>query len=132
VRDNQVVPWRRFLFFAVLLLVAASAVSAVAPRERRFDEMPSRGKLPSTNPPASVVRASLPGDDEVHARVGDVVRLTVSAPSTDVVELTSLALEQPVDAGVPAEVVFVADRPGRFRVRLREAGEAIGTLRVAN
>jgi hypothetical protein len=50
----------------------------------------------------------------------------------DVVEVTSLAIEEPVDAGAPAELVFVADRAGRFRVRLRDAGDAIGTLRIAD
>jgi hypothetical protein len=79
-----------------------------------------------------VVEASLPGDKEVRARVGDVIRLLVSAPSADVVELSTLAVEQPVDADQPAELVFVADRAGRFRVRLRDAEESIGTVRVTS
>ena len=54
------------------------------------------------------------------------------APSADVVELTSLAVEEPVDAGATAQLEFVADRSGTFRVRLRDAGAAIGTLRVAD
>jgi hypothetical protein len=125
------VPWRRFLFFAVLLLVAVSVVSAMTPRERRIGDTPSnQAQAPAASPPASVVEASLPGDRDIRARVGDVVRLTVRAPSADIVELADLALEQPVDAGVPAELVFVADQPGRFRIRLRDAGEAVGTLRV--
>jgi hypothetical protein len=123
------VPWRRFLLFAVLLLVAASVVSAMTPRERHGRS--NQIQAPPARPPASVVEASLPGARDIRAHVGDVVRLTVRSPSADIVELADLALEQPVDAGVPAQLVFVADQPGRFRIRLRDAGEAVGTLRVS-
>jgi hypothetical protein len=124
------VPWRRLFLFAVLLIVGASLVSAMEPRDRRDDSR--NAGPPASSPPAPVVEASLPTDKEVRARVGDVVRLLVRAPSADVVELSNLAVEEPVDAGQPAELVFVADRTGRFRVRLRDAGESIGTLRVTS
>jgi hypothetical protein len=133
VRHNQVMPWRRLLLFAVLLIVGASLVSAMASRDRRADESPDPGAAASASaPPASVVEASLPGDKEVRARVGDVVRLVVSAPAADVVELSTLAVEEPVDAGQPTELVFVADRAGRFHVRLRDADQSIGTVRVTS
>jgi hypothetical protein len=127
VRDNRVVRWRRLLFLAVLLIVGASLVSAVEPRDRGSTEAPIAG-----NPPAPVVEAALPADKEVRARVGDVIRLVVRAPSADTVELTTLGVEEPVDVNEPAEIVFVANQAGRFRVRLRDAGESIGTLRVTS
>jgi hypothetical protein len=129
VRHNHRVTWRRFLLFAVLLVLATSFISAIAPRERRASQQPRSELLPAT-PPASVVHGSLPGDREVRARVGDVIALSVSAPAADVVEVPTLALEEPVDDGLPAQLVFVADRAGRFRVRLRDAGEAVGTLQI--
>jgi hypothetical protein len=130
VRHNHAVPWRRLLLFAVLLIVGASLVSAVAPRDSRS---PNAGTEPrASSPPAPVVEASLPGDKEVRARVGDVVRLLVRAPSADVVELATLAVEEPVDADQPTELVFIADREGRFKVHLRDADESIGTLRVTS
>jgi hypothetical protein len=125
-----VVPWRRVLLLAVFVLVTAAALSVLTPRERRFGQSQPGGQPPPPSPRASVVEASLPSDRAVRARIGDVVRLRVRAPSADVVEVPSLALEEPVDAGTPAELVFVADRAGRFGVRLRDAGEAIGTLHV--
>jgi hypothetical protein len=131
VRHNQVVPWRRLILVAVLLIVGASLVNAIAPRNGRVDNSPSAAATAST-PPAPVVEASLPRDKEVRARVGDVIRLVVRAPSADVVQLTNLAVEGPVDAGQPSELVFVADRAGRFPVSLRDAGESIGTLRVTS
>ncbi len=128
-RHNHPVPWRRLFLFAILLILGASLVSAMEPRDRGRDS--ANPGPTASQPPAAVVEGSLPGK-EVRARVGDVVRLLVSAPSADVVELSNLAVEEPVDAGQPAELVFVADRAGRFRVRLREAGESIGTLRVTS
>jgi hypothetical protein len=127
VRHNQVVRWRRLLLLALLLIVGASLISSVEPRDRGSREAidPAAG-----NPPAPVVEASLPADKDVQARVGDVIRLLVRAPSADMVELATLGVDEPVDANQPAVIVFVADRAGRFRVRLRDAGEAIGTLRV--
>jgi hypothetical protein len=130
VRHNPPVPWRRLLLFAVLLIVGTSLVSATTTQDRRADDSGKRAETPPSNPPASVVEASLPANKEVRARVGDVVRLRVRAPSFDVVELAGLAVEEPVEADQPTELVLVADREGRFRVRLRDANEAIGTLRV--
>jgi hypothetical protein len=133
VRHNHLVPWRRLLLFAVLLIVGTSLISAMEPRDRRGDDSPNAGVEASASaPPASVVEASLPGDKEVRARVGDVVRLLVSAPSADIVELSTLAVEEPVDADQATELVFVADRAGRFGVRLRNADESIGTVRVTS
>jgi hypothetical protein len=127
------VPWRRLILFAVLLIVGASLVSAMAPRDRGSDRSSNAALDPSASrPPASVVEASLPRVKEIRARVGDVIRLVVRAPSADVVQLTSLAVEGPVDADQPAELVFVADRAGRFPVSLRDAGESIGTVRVTS
>ena len=132
-RHNHGVRWRRFLLLVVLLVVGASLISALTSHNRFEDSRDAGVPRPAgASPPAPVVEASLPADKEVRARVGDVVRLLVSAPAADMVELSALAVEQPVDAGQPAELVFVADRAGRFRVRLRDAGEPVGTLRVTN
>jgi hypothetical protein len=121
------------ILFAVLLIVGASLVSAMAPRDRGSDRSSNAAVDPSASrPPAPVVEASLPRDKEVRARVGDVNRLVVRAPSADVVQLTSLAVEGPVNADQPTELVFVADRAGRFPVSLRDAGESIGTVRVTS
>jgi hypothetical protein len=132
VRHNHVVRWRQFLLLVVLLIVGASLISALTSHNRVEDSRDAGARPAGASPPAPVVEASLPADKVVRARVGDVVRLLVSAPSADMVELSALAVEQPVDAGQPAELVFVADRAGRFRVRLRDAGEPIGTLRVTS
>lgn len=121
--------WRPLLLLALLLIVGTSLVSAIAPSDRGSREALDPAAV---NPPAPVVEASMPADKEVRARVGDVIRLLVRAPAADTVELANLGVEGPVDVNDPAELVFVADRAGRFPVRLRDAGEAIGTLRVTS
>jgi hypothetical protein len=110
-------------------VAATSLITALTPRGGRGGSRAGSEALPAT-PPAPVVHGSLPRDREVRARVGDVVALSVSSPAADVVEVPTLALEQPVDSGLPAQLVFVADRAGRFRVRLRDADEAVGILQI--
>jgi hypothetical protein len=127
------VPWRRFLLFAALLVAATSVVSAVGTEQRR-DGRDRRPQTAPEAPPAAsrapVVAARLPRKGVVRARVGDVVRLTVRSRFSDTVELPELAVEGPVDQGVPARLTFVAEMPGRFVVRLRDAGESVGMLVV--
>jgi alpha-beta hydrolase superfamily lysophospholipase len=131
VRHNRVVRWRRLILLAVLLVVGASVVSALEPRDHTSDRSSDPAiAAAAAAPPAPMVEASMPADKDVRARVGDVVRLLVRAPAADVVQLPTLGVEGPVDANRPADLTFVADRPGRFRVRLRDAGESIGTVRV--
>jgi hypothetical protein len=128
-------PWRRFLLLAALLLAATSVVSAVGTSERRLREQRRPATTlaaPPSLPAAPVVSARLPRAAAVRARVGDVVRLTVRSRFSDTAEVPQLAVEGPVDRSAPARLTFVAERSGRFAVRLREAGEAVGTLVVAD
>jgi hypothetical protein len=122
------VTWRRLLIPAVLLLIVISAVSATNSNDTAPDA-PTTPAPPAA--PAPEVKATLPRTAPLHASVGDVVRLTVKAPADDTVALDELGVEAPVDEGVAAQVVFVADRAGRFPVRLRDAGESIGTVVVS-
>ena len=119
--------WRRLLIPAVLLLIVISAGAT-----NSNDTAPDAPTTPAPPAaPAPEVKATLPRTAPLHASVGDVVRLTVKAPADDTVALDELGVEAPVDEGVAAQVVFVADRAGRFPVRLRDAGESIGTVVVS-
>jgi hypothetical protein len=132
VRHNQEVPWRRLILLAVLLIVGASLISALEPRDHSSVSSDPAIQAAAAAPPAPVVEASMPTSKLVRARVGDVVQLLVRAPSADIVQLPNLGVEGPVDPNQPAQLVFVADQAGSFRVRLRDAGETIGTLRVTS
>jgi len=133
-RDNRNVPWRRFLIFAALLIVLSTVVSAVGTEQRRRSaDRRAPTTLPAAPPATSVapvVAARMPRKGPVRARVGDVVRLTVRSRVSDTVVLPALAIEGPVDRGVPARLVFVAQQAGRFAVVLRDAGKPVGMLVV--
>ncbi|MEA2275472.1 MAG: hypothetical protein QOI62_750 [Solirubrobacteraceae bacterium] len=122
-------PASRFLLLAVLLLIAAALASTIVTRER-----PDAARAPApiaAGPatPATEVTAQLPGAT-VHARVGELVTLDVSSDTLDTVEIVALGVHAPVERGIPGQLVFTADRPGRFAVVLRDAATRVGTLQV--
>jgi hypothetical protein len=77
-----------------------------------------------------VVVARVPGDKDVRAKVGDVVQVEVAHDAADVVQVTALGLSEPVEPDIAAELVFDADRPGRFAITLRDAQRRVGTIDV--
>jgi hypothetical protein len=123
-------PGRRLLLYAVLLLLVATVASAVAPRGRDAG-VPSVEPSPAPpRPAADTVDGALPQDRRVRARVGDIVQVEVDHDERDVVEIPTLGISEPVEPGLPALLVFDADREGRFGVRLRMAGTRLGTVEV--
>jgi hypothetical protein len=123
---------RRLLLFVVLLITIGAVANATVPRE---EGAPVRRPAPAPPVPgqagaANVVVARLPGRKDVRAKVGDVVRVAVAHDAADVVEVTALGLSEPVEPGIAAELVFDADRAGRFAVTLRDAQRRVGTIDV--
>ena len=124
---------RRVLLFVVLLIAIGAVASATVPRE---EDPPVRRPAPAPDVPAQaapvadVVVGRLPGNRDVRAKVGDIVRVEVVHDAADVVQVAALGLSEPVDSGVAAELVFDADRAGRFPVTLRDAGRRVGTIEV--
>src|SRR4051794_35144851 len=112
---------RRLLIFIVLLLVVAAVASAVAPREEDVGRRPVLPSATPAGPAARVVRAALPADRRVRARVGDGVQLEVTHAARDEVQIVALGLSEPVEPDIAAQLVFDADRAGRFAVTLRDA-----------
>ncbi len=121
---------RRILLFVAMLLLVALIAESIAPR----DEPPPAIKgAPGVAPPppsGGLVEAALPKDREVRARVGDLVQIAVTHDAQDTVRIVSLGIEEPVDPDLPAQLVFDADRPGRFSVTLRDAARRIGVVEV--
>jgi hypothetical protein len=129
----RTVAGRRLLLFVVLLIAIGAVANATVPRTERLPE-----RRPAPTPPvpaqavpaADVVVARLPGSKDVRAKVGDVVQVEVAHDAADVVQVTALGLSEPVEPGIAAELVFDADRPGRFAVTLRDAQRRVGTIDV--
>ena len=120
---------RRLLLFVALLLLVSAMASAVAPRERDIPpQTPQRPATPARA--ADVVRATFPDERELRARVGDVVELEVRNEGRDVVQIPALGLAEPVERDLPAQLVFDADRAGRFAVSLRDERRRVGTVEV--
>jgi hypothetical protein len=122
---------RRVLLFVALLIVIGAVASATVPREQ---DPPVRRTLPApvqSGPAADVVVGRLPGARDVRARVGDIVQIQVTNDAQDTVQVVALGLSEPVERGIPAQLVFDADRPGRFAVTLRDAARRIGTVEVS-
>jgi hypothetical protein len=120
---------RRMLLVLAGLLAIAALASAIAPREPvgRNDE--TTPTVPAVVPPPTV-RGRLPADRSVAAQVGDIVVLEVAVRSSDEVQIPDLGLDAAAEPSLPARFTFVADRPGRFPVRLRFADRRVGVLVV--
>jgi hypothetical protein len=122
---------RRLMLFVVLLLLIGAMASATVPRERRAPvERAPLPPPPQLEPAAGVVQGRMPAKRSVRANVGDVVRIDVRAGADDVAQVLSLGVSEPVGPGIPGQLVFDADHPGRFPVTLRDAGRRIGTVVV--
>jgi hypothetical protein len=123
---------RRVLLFVAMLLLVAVIAESIAPR----DEAPRavKGAPGATPPPATgdVVEARLPAakGKDVRAHVGDLVQIEVRSRAQDVAQIVSLGIAEPVDPELPAQIVFDADRPGRFSVTLRDAARRVGVVEV--
>ncbi|MGH2918636.1 MAG: hypothetical protein ACRDLS_08585 [Solirubrobacteraceae bacterium] len=120
------------ILFAVLLLLSA-VVAIVAPRpEPADDPTPRTGPATTTGDGVTAaVRGVLPRDQLVRATVGDVVELSVTATGPDSASIEELGLTDGADRGAPARFSFLADRPGRFDVRLLLSEQTVGRVVVS-
>lgn len=121
------------LLFAVLLVLSA-ALTALAPRPDPADEDHSTVPSAVTSPRDDVtvaVRATMPRERVVRARVGDNVELTVSARVPDSATIDGLGLTDAAAPGAPAQFSFRAVRAGRFPVRLTLSGRRAGRVVVS-
>jgi len=124
------VVWRRVALFFVLLIVIGAIANATVPREKQATAPTAPPTAAPASAPAGIVHARLPARNAVVAHVGDVVQIDVSHDAQDVVQVPALGLEEPVERNIDGQLVFDADRAGRFAVTLRDAGTRIGTLDV--
>lgn len=120
---------RRLLLLAALLLFIGSFAGALAPRERR-QPAPTAPAPKVVRSNAETVRATLPRAGAAKAKVGDLVALRVRSSTADQAEIPAFGLSEPVGPDLVAEFTFVADRPGRFPVRLSLSGTELGAVVV--
>jgi heme/copper-type cytochrome/quinol oxidase subunit 2 len=121
---------RRLLLYVVLLLAIGAIASATVPRERRARVEPPLPAPVQLQPASGVVQARIPGAKTVHATVGEVVQVAIRSRTSDVAEVPALGVSEPVGPGLPGQLEFDANEPGRFAVTLRDAAKRIGTVVV--
>lgn len=132
IRQAVSMPRRRrvALLFAVLLVLTVVAI--VAPRPQPADD-PTPRTSPATTGGGDVtaaVRATLPRDKIVRAKVGDLVEIAVTSTEPDSASVQEFGLTEAAARGAPARFSFLADRPGRFDVTLLLSDEPAGRIVV--
>lgn len=121
------------ILFAVLLALSA-ALTVIAPRPDRNDENSSARPVaptPAREDVTTAVRATLPRDRIVRARVGDNIELTVTARAPDSATIAGFGLTDATSPGAPAQFSFRADRAGRFPVTLTLGDQRAGRIVVS-
>ena len=68
---------------------------------------------------------------KIHARVGDVLVLTVRGDVLDGVEIEDAGKLEPIEPGSPARFEVLLDRKGELRVDLVDAERVIGVVDVS-
>jgi hypothetical protein len=134
---------RRLLVLFAVLLGLTALVTSLAPRPTvtrpgLAQPTPTTTPTPSPTPPATESRqiektiSADPGvrRAKIHARVGDVLILTVKGDVLDSVEIEDQGKIEPVEPGSPALFEMLLDRRGEIRIDLVDAQRLIGIVDV--
>jgi hypothetical protein len=127
---------RRLVIVMLVMLVISSLAAVLAPSTRRdgtTTEETTRERPPQrTQPSGRLVRATIDtsrGPRTVRIMAGDQLALVVRHRRPDGVEIPRLGQLEDVDAVSPARFDLLPP-PGRYAVRLAEAGRRIGEVVV--
>jgi hypothetical protein len=132
---------RRLLIVLLVLIAVSTAAAALVPtREPRTgtgtETVTTRSEPERADDAAPSGRAFdvVVVDDgkggSIRLRVGDQVSLTVHSRRSDEVEIAGFGALEPAAPGAPARFDLIADRPGRFPVRLVDAKRQLATIFV--
>jgi hypothetical protein len=135
---------RRLLVLFAVLLGLTALVTSLAPRPTGTrPQMVQRTPLPTATPTPEPAAGSSrrieqtisadPGKPRtrVHARVGDILALTVRGDVLDGVEIAELGKLEPIEPGSPARFEVLLERRGELHVSLVDAERLIGLVEVA-
>jgi hypothetical protein len=135
---------RRLLVLFAVLLGLTALVTSLAPRPTvtrpGLEQVkPSPTATPAPTRPATTSRRIVksisadPGSarTKIHARVGDVLELTVRGDVLDGVEIEDAGKLEPIEPGSPARFEVLLDRQGELRVDLVDAERLIGLVEVS-
>ena len=127
-----------------MLLGLTALVTSLAPRPTvtrpgLSQRTPTPTSTPTPTPPATSSREifkTISADagaprTKIHARVGDVLALTVKGDVLDGVEIEGAGKLEPIEPGSPAHFEILLDRRGELRVGLVDAERLIGVVDVS-
>jgi hypothetical protein len=135
---------RRLLVLFAVLLGLTALVTSLAPRPTVtrpgvVQETPGPTATPAPTRPATTSRRIVksisadPGSPRarIHARVGDILALTVRGDVLDGVEIEDAGKIEPIEPGAPARFEILLDRQGELHVDLVDAERQIGLVEVS-
>jgi hypothetical protein len=126
---------RRLILAMLVLLVLSSIAAALIPvdRSRLSDSSTSTTTAPATGQGELItkrVKVTARKPPTIHMRVGDELRLTVTSPVPNMVEIAAFGELENVDPDLPAQFDLLTFNPGRFAVRLVDPPGLIARLDV--
>jgi hypothetical protein len=129
---------RLLIVLVVLLVISTFAALLVPPPGTDEEEGETLGSAPTGTvggaapPRGQLVGASIDADREkprnVELELGDQLELVVRSRSFDQVVIGGFGLIDDVERDAPARFNLIADRTGRFAVRLLERRETVGRI----
>ena len=124
---------RRLLLPVTVLFLVLLVLGSLGPSDQatRPETTPTTQGPPPGAEPVRTVELTLPAEEDVEARVGDLVTLTVNSDEIGGVQLPDFGETEPVAPEAPAIFDVLPTEPGRFKVISAETGEEIGALVVA-
>jgi hypothetical protein len=127
---------RRLILAMLILLVLSSIAAALIPVDR--DKL-SDSSTSTTTPAApdqgrlltKQIETTAPKPPTIHMQVGDELRLTVTSPVPNMVEIPAFGELEDVDPDLPAHFDLLAFDPGSFAVRLVDPPGLVADIDVA-
>ena len=122
---------RRLLLPVSVLFLVLLVLSSLGQENQatRSDIATAPGPPPSSRT-VGTVEATMPAAEEVRAKVGDLVTLTVESEEPGGVEFPAFGETEPAGPNAPAIFDVMPTEPGRYPVRSTITGEELGELVV--
>jgi hypothetical protein len=127
---------RRLILAMLVLLVLSSIAAALIPVDRNNSDDSTTSTTTTTKPVEGElftrrVSAAAKKPPTIHMRVGDELRLTVTSPVPNMVEIQEFGELENVDPDLPAQFDLLAFDVGKFSVRLVDPPGLIAEIDVA-
>jgi hypothetical protein len=129
---------RRLILAMLVLLVLSSIAAALIPvdRSKLSDSSTSTSSSPTTTPAQGAliekeISTAAKKPPTIRMQVNDELRLTVTSPVPNMIEIPAFGELENVDPDLPAQFDLLTYEPGNFAVRLVDPPGLVAHLKVA-